>query len=105
MRKTDSARRNKYPGFVLALRCGSLRSPALRPRTKRFLRFSHQFTERMLHQPQFVRGLKGTMSEAELHVLKQRLHQGKLSKARRGELASAVPIGYVRQANGEITLD
>jgi Recombinase/Recombinase zinc beta ribbon domain len=45
------------------------------------------------------------MSEAELHVLKQRLHQGKLSKARRGELASALPTGYVRQANGEITLD
>jgi DNA invertase Pin-like site-specific DNA recombinase len=45
------------------------------------------------------------MSEAELHVLKQRLHQGKLSKARRGELASALPTGYGRQANGEITLD
>jgi hypothetical protein len=50
-------------------------------------------------------GLKGTMSEAELHVLKQRLHQGKLSKARRGELSSALPIGYVRQPSGEITLD
>jgi len=32
-------------------------------------------------------GLKGTMSEAELHVIKQRMHQGKLSKARRGELS------------------
>src|ERR687883_649663 len=29
-------------------------------------------------------GLKGTMSEAELHVLKQRMHGGKLAKARRG---------------------
>jgi hypothetical protein len=40
-------------------------------------------------------GLKGTMSEAELHVLKQRLHQGKLGKARRGELTFALPIGYL----------
>jgi DNA invertase Pin-like site-specific DNA recombinase len=50
-------------------------------------------------------GLKGTMSEAELHILKQRLHAGKLNKARRGDLASAVPIGYVRLAGGEIALD
>jgi DNA invertase Pin-like site-specific DNA recombinase len=50
-------------------------------------------------------GLKGTMSEAELHVLKQRLHQGKLNKARRGEVSFAVPIGYLRRASGEISLD
>jgi DNA invertase Pin-like site-specific DNA recombinase len=41
-------------------------------------------------------GLKGTMSEAELHVLKQRLYQGKLHKARRGELIHGVPTGYIR---------
>ena len=50
-------------------------------------------------------GLKGTMSEAELHVLKQRLHQGKLGKARRGELTFAVPIGYLRRASGEVVFD
>lgn len=50
-------------------------------------------------------GLKGTMSEAELHILKQRLHQGKLSKAKRGELGGAVPIGYMRQADGTIVFD
>ena len=50
-------------------------------------------------------GLKGTMSEAELHVLKQRLHQGKLNKARRGEVSFAVPIGYLRRASGEVSLD
>jgi len=33
-------------------------------------------------------GLKGTMSEAELHILKERMYQGKLNKARRGELMS-----------------
>lgn len=50
-------------------------------------------------------GLKGTMSEAELHVLKQRLEQGRLAKARRGELGRLVPIGYVRRASGEVALD
>lgn len=50
-------------------------------------------------------GLKGTMSEAELHMLKQRLHQGKLNKARRGEVGFAVPIGYLRRASGEVSLD
>jgi DNA invertase Pin-like site-specific DNA recombinase len=50
-------------------------------------------------------GLKGTMSEAELHILKQRMHQGKLHKARRGELRFPLPIGYVRDASDEIHFD
>jgi DNA invertase Pin-like site-specific DNA recombinase len=50
-------------------------------------------------------GLKGTMSEAELHIIKQRMHQGKLSKAQRGELAFAVPIGYIRRPSGEVIFD
>ena len=50
-------------------------------------------------------GLKGTMSEAELHLLKQRLYQGCLSKARRGALTFALPIGYVWDADGAIQLD
>ncbi|HSK86338.1 MAG TPA: recombinase family protein [Rubrobacter sp.] len=50
-------------------------------------------------------GLKGTMSEAELHVIKQRMNQGKLNKAQRGELAFSVPTGYVRQASGEVIFD
>ncbi len=50
-------------------------------------------------------GLKGTMSEAELHILKQRMQQGKLGKARRGELAFPVPTGYVRRPSGEVTFD
>ena len=50
-------------------------------------------------------GLKGTMSEAELHILKQRMMQGKLNKARRGELLSRLPMGYVRRANGEVGFD
>ena len=50
-------------------------------------------------------GLKGTMSEAELHLLKQRMYQGKLQKARRGELSFPLPIGYVWTADGAIGFD
>lgn len=50
-------------------------------------------------------GLKGTLSEAELHVLKQRMLQGRLNKARRGELEFSLPIGYVRRPSGEICFD
>jgi DNA invertase Pin-like site-specific DNA recombinase len=44
-------------------------------------------------------GLKGTMSEAELHILKGRMFQGRLNKADRGELLSHPPIGYVFNAD------
>jgi len=50
-------------------------------------------------------GLKGTMSEAELHILRQRLHLGCLNKARRGELHFALPVGYVWGEEGQIQLD
>src|SRR5215204_4886534 len=50
-------------------------------------------------------GLKGTMSEAELHLLKQRMLAGKQAKARRGELAIGLPTGYVRRPSGEAALD
>src|SRR5260370_8450399 len=50
-------------------------------------------------------GLKGTMSEAELHILKQRMYQGRLSKAQRGELQFALPVGYVWSPTGEIQFD
>ena len=50
-------------------------------------------------------GLKGTMSEAELHTLKQRLHQGTLNKAKRGELRCRLPTGYLYTPTGEIGFD
>ncbi len=50
-------------------------------------------------------GLKGTLSEAELHVLKQRMHQGRLTKARRGQLTFPLPIGYVWGPDGAICFD
>lgn len=52
-----------------------------------------------------VLGLKGTMSEAELHVLKARLLGGQRNKARRGELEMALPIGLVYDAAGAVVLD
>lgn len=50
-------------------------------------------------------GLKGTMSEAELHVLKARLRGGILSRARRGELKQGLPIGFVYDAEDRVILD
>lgn len=50
-------------------------------------------------------GLKGTMSEAELHVLKARLQGGILNKARRGELQSPLPVGFTYDAEGRPVLD
>src|SRR5215207_2385446 len=50
-------------------------------------------------------GLKGTISEVELHTLRGRLTAGLLSKAERGELALQLPIGLVRDASGVVTKD
>lgn len=50
-------------------------------------------------------GLKGTMSEAELWLIRQRMASGKLAKAERGELGLTPPIGYLRRANGDVALD
>ena len=50
-------------------------------------------------------GLKGTMSEAELHILKARMRGGQLNKARRGELEMAPPVGLVYRPGGKIDLD
>jgi len=50
-------------------------------------------------------GLKGTMSEAELHVLKARLVGGVLNKARRGELKMPLPVGLVYDHEQKVVLD
>ncbi|HYA81263.1 MAG TPA: recombinase family protein [Methylocystis sp.] len=48
-------------------------------------------------------GLKGTMSEAELHVLRARLNGGIRNKAARGELRRGLPVGFVwGEADGEV---
>ncbi|MFZ2000976.1 MAG: recombinase family protein [Candidatus Sulfotelmatobacter sp.] len=50
-------------------------------------------------------GLKGTMSEAELHVLKARLRGGILNKVRRGEYRCPLPTGLVYDQAGNVVLD
>ena len=50
-------------------------------------------------------GLKGTMSEAELHILKSRLQGGILNKARRGELEMPLPVGLVYDGASRVVLD
>jgi DNA invertase Pin-like site-specific DNA recombinase len=57
------------------------------------------------HNDRLLLGLKGTISEAELHLIKQRMWSGRIAKARRGELAVLLPIGYVRRPSGEVVLD
>ena len=50
-------------------------------------------------------GLKGTMSEAELHILKSRLQQGLWNKAARSAVLNHAPLGYVRTPGGDFVLD
>ncbi|WP_439626112.1 recombinase family protein [Gemmata sp.] len=57
------------------------------------------------HSDRLLLGLHGMMSGAELHILTQRMHQGGLNKARRGEVFATAPIGYVRSAGGEWVVD
>jgi len=58
-----------------------------------------QFNDRLLL------GLKGTMSEAELHLLRARLRGGALNKAKRGELKLFLPIGLAYDAVSRVILD
>jgi len=50
-------------------------------------------------------GLKGTISELELHTIRSRLTSGLLAKAERGELALGLPIGLVRDPSGIVIKD
>jgi DNA invertase Pin-like site-specific DNA recombinase len=58
-----------------------------------------QFNDRLLL------GLKGTLSEAELHVIRARLQGGIRNKARRGELRTPLPIGFIYDEAGRVVLD
>ncbi len=50
-------------------------------------------------------GLKGTMSEAELHILTGRLQESRRAAARRGELRFPLPVGYVHDEDGRTVMD
>jgi DNA invertase Pin-like site-specific DNA recombinase len=58
-----------------------------------------QFNDRLLL------GLKGTMSEAELHILRSRMRGGILNKVRRGEFAIPLPAGFLYDGSGQVILD
>jgi DNA invertase Pin-like site-specific DNA recombinase len=57
------------------------------------------------HNDRLLLGLKGTLSEAELWTIRARLQGGKWNKARKGELACSLPVGYYREHDGRVTLD
>jgi len=58
-----------------------------------------QFNDRLLL------GLKGTMSEAELHILRSRMRGGILNKVRRGEFAIPLPAGFLYDGSGQVIVD
>lgn len=56
-----------------------------------------------LFNDRLLLGLKGTMAEAELHVLRARLEGGIRNKAARGELRRGLPVGFVwGEEDGEV---
>lgn len=59
----------------------------------------NEFNDRLLL------GLKGTMSEAELHILRARMRGGVLNKAKRGELKMPLPIGFIYDEEDRVVLD
>ena len=59
------------------------------------------------HDPndRLLLGVKGTLFAAELHILHARMRGNLLNKARRGELALRLPVGYRRLGDGTVVLD
>ena len=59
-----------------------------------------------VYNDRLLLGLKGTIeSEAELHIMRARLEQGRWHKAERGELGFNLPRGYLKGTSGEVVLD
>lgn len=54
---------------------------------------------------QLLLGLKGTMSQAELHFIRARLHGGKINKAKKGELKFPLPVGFCYDEEGKVRFD
>ena len=57
-----------------------------------------------LHNDRLLLGLKGTMSEAELHVLRTRMREGALHKVARGQLRISLPTGYDYDELGQVRI-
>ena len=58
-----------------------------------------------LYNDRLLLGLKGTMSEAELYLMRQRLNAGRLSKVQRGEYVQRLPTGLVRLSEQSVIKD
>jgi DNA invertase Pin-like site-specific DNA recombinase len=58
-----------------------------------------------MYNDRLLLGLKGTMSEAELHLLKLRLEAGRMRKVERGEHRQLLPTGLVRLSDGTVVKD
>lgn len=58
-----------------------------------------------LYNDRLLLGLKGTMSEAELHLIRQRLEAGRLNQVKHGTYRQKLPTGYVRRPDGVVEKD
>lgn len=58
-----------------------------------------------LFNDRLLLGLRGTISEVELHCIQERLQGARLSKAQRGELPVRVPAGYLAARAGQVDVD
>ncbi len=58
-----------------------------------------------LYNDRLLLGLKGTMSEAELHLIRQRLAAGRLTQVRRGLYQQRLPTGLIRLEDGSVVKD
>ncbi|MGI0155664.1 MAG: recombinase family protein, partial [Thermoplasmata archaeon] len=57
-----------------------------------------------IHNDRMLLGLKGTLSEFELHTLRERMNAGAANKARRGEHVMGLPVGYRLSEDGKIEM-
>jgi DNA invertase Pin-like site-specific DNA recombinase len=100
-------------GIVLGLECSRLaRNNADWHRLLQICAFNNTLImdEDGLYDPctfndRLLLGLKGTMSEAELFLIRARLRGGIVAKAQRGELALPLPAGLVYDPAGQVVLD
>lgn len=58
-----------------------------------------------LYNDRLLLGLKGTMSEAEVHLLRQRLDAGRMNQIKRGAYRQHLPAGYLRLPDGTVVKD
>src|SRR5260370_21434316 len=92
------------PTLIARAREPASRAPTGR-RTNCLQKQSSPYIHRVQHTVLSVAGLKGTMSEAELHLIRARMRGGVLNKAKRGELETPLPFGFAYDDEGRVVLD